>query len=76
MLENGLTSVTSLAMQGTGSTYDDFTWAISPGATAGSVNLDQQFSAVAIPEPGTYALLLAGLGPLGFGFRRMLQFKT
>jgi uncharacterized protein len=68
--ENDVTSVTSLNLVGAGMTYDDFTWMVSAAATPGLVNVGQEFTAAAIPEPETYALLLAGLGLLGFVARR------
>ena len=57
----------------------------APGATTGRIFFDHQGGdlnglllddvrvAVAIPEPQTYALLLAGLGLLGFAARRKKQ---
>ena len=39
--------------------------------TVGTANLQASFSVSPIPEPGTYAMMLAGLGVLGFaGWRR------
>jgi hypothetical protein len=70
VFEDGILSISSLHLQGTGTTYDDFSWAVSTAATPGAINLGQEFSAAAIPEPETYALLLAGLGLIGFAARR------
>ncbi|MBL8503829.1 MAG: FxDxF family PEP-CTERM protein, partial [Rhodocyclaceae bacterium] len=36
----------------------------------GTVEYDFQFNVTAVPEPGSWALLLAGLGLLGFAARR------
>lgn len=44
---------------------------IEPGLPAGLVLIDDLYLGVAaIPEPGTYAMLLAGLGLVGFMVRR------
>lgn len=66
VFEDGSTA-TSLHLVGTGRAYNDFTWALSNAATPGFINDGQAF---AVPEPETYALLLAGLGLLGFAARR------
>lgn len=59
----------SLQLQGSGQLYEDFVWANAPQATPGNVNGGQFFTRT-IPEPGTSALFLAGLGLLGFAGRR------
>jgi hypothetical protein len=70
VFEDGASLVSSLHLVGTGTNYDDFSWMVSAVPTPGMVNIGQDFSAAAIPEPETYALLLAGLGLLGFAARR------
>ena len=49
----------------------NFTWARSGTANSGSLRIDD-FSATvtAVPEPETYAMMLAGLGAIGFMSRR------
>lgn len=59
----------SLQLQGFGRMYEDFTWAGPLDDTPDLVNVNQTFAA-AVPEPETYALMLAGLGLLGFMARR------
>lgn len=59
----------SLQLQGFGRAYEDFMWAGPLDDTPGLVNVNQTFAA-AVPEPETYALMLAGLGLLGFMARR------
>lgn len=56
----------SLQLIGTGTMYEDFTWA-ALAETPGMVNTGQTFG---VSEPQPYALLLAGLGLLGFAARR------
>lgn len=48
---------------------------IEPGLPAGAVNIDDIYLGVAaaVPEPGTYALLLAGLGVVATMARRRRQ---
>ena len=51
----------------TGNRYDLSHWS----KTGGKVNLvDGSLTVTAVPEPGTYAMLLAGLGLMGFVARR------
>lgn len=43
----------------------------TPGTTAGSISGTVAFSSVAaVPEPGTWALMLLGFGAVGFSMRR------
>ena len=43
----------------------------TPGTTAGSISGTVAFSSVAaVPEPGTWALMLVGFGAVGFSMRR------
>jgi len=77
----------SAHLVGAGRAYSDFTWEASgdgersvtflevfPPEVVAAINFGQEFTAAAvIPEPQTYALLLAGLGLLGFAARRRAQ---
>ncbi len=58
----------SLQLTGTGSQFSDFTFSGPSAASAGSLNSGQSIAAV--PEPQTYAMLLVGLGLLGWSARR------
>ena len=62
---NGVLAVNNVAA-------GDYFWMVAGDAvgTQGGIYL---YSANTIPEPGTYALMLAGLGLLGFIARRRLQ---
>jgi len=47
----------------------DYTWKIT-GSAAGQTFYGAELSVLAVPEPETYAMMLAGLGLLGFAARR------
>ncbi|WBY07585.1 hypothetical protein PIB19_20090 [Sphingomonas sp. 7/4-4] len=51
--ENGTQSGTSIGLIGSGTTYEDFHWALINGSTAGGVNAGQSFGGVVPPQPGT-----------------------
>jgi hypothetical protein len=55
------------SLESTGTSPFVLTITGTPGARA---NYSGEFSVTAVPEPGTYALLLAGLGAVGFVARR------
>ena len=61
---------------GTGGTFDPFTTFATPGALFANTNFVraefQAFTAV-VPEPESYAMMLSGLGLLGFMVRRRKQ---
>jgi hypothetical protein len=61
---------------GTGGTFDPFTTFATPGALFTNTNFVraefQAFTAV-VPEPESYAMMLSGLGLLGFMVRRRKQ---
>ncbi|RZS58184.1 PEP-CTERM sorting domain-containing protein [Sphaerotilus mobilis] len=59
------------AFNGLGAGNHFFTWARSNQANSGTLRIDD-FSATvtAVPEPETYAMMLAGLGAIGFLSRR------
>lgn len=50
----------------------DFRFAFDPGVTEGRITL----RALAVPEPGTWALLIAGFGLVGFMVRRSARSET
>jgi PEP-CTERM motif len=53
--------------------FDNFAPA-NCNASSSTVSFDgTSFNVTAVPEPGTYALLLAGLGTIGFAARRRLR---
>ena len=47
---------TSLQLTGSGSTYEDFTWAASQTSTFGNANTGQTLAGVAPPSPGTLSI--------------------
>ncbi len=69
-LSNGA-HVATLSFNGLSSGNHTFTWNRSGLANSGSLRIDD-FSATvtAVPEPETYAMMLAGLGAIGFMSRR------
>ena len=69
-LTNGA-HVETLTFNGLASGAHVFVWARSGGVNSGSLRIDD-FSATvtAVPEPETYAMMLAGLGAIGFMSRR------
>lgn len=58
----------SLQLTGIGSQFADFTFTGPLSASAGSLNVGQTI--MAVPEPHSFAMLLAGLGLLGWSVRR------
>lgn len=79
---NGLTSVDigvresgstpigfSLRLTGTGTVYEDFTWASASAETPGAINDGQTFIN-SVPEPTSLALIFVGLAALRLGTRK------
>lgn len=58
--QNGTEPIgSSLHLVGTGTSYADFTWASTEGATPGRPNARQTFGAPPVPDTGSSALLLS-----------------
>ena len=62
----------SLQLTGTGNMPSDFSWTSPSAESPGAINTGQTFTsvAVAVPEPGTLTLFVAGLMGLAFVARR------
>lgn len=71
--EDGTQSGTALGLVGTGTTAEDFHWALINTATAGAVNAGQTFgSAAPTPTPGTLAIADASLSEGDSGTREIV----
>jgi len=63
---SGTATFANQTLASLGATAGTYTWSWGSGANADSITLN----VVAVPEPGTYALMLAGLGAVGYLARR------